>query len=199
MQSVDLMADAERLKTQCCIAGGGPAGLMLGYLLARAGVEVLVFEKHGDFLRDFRGDTIHPSTLEIMRQLGLVDGLLRLPHQKLYEASAVFGDETVKVADFRRLPTESKFIAFMPQWDFLNFLAEEAARHPNFTLRMSTEVTGFTVNSGKVTGVRAQSADGPIDVAADLVVSAEGRHSELRVKSVKCWIIFLDAAPLRWF
>ena len=177
------MADTERLTTECCVAGGGPAGLMLGHLLARAGVDVLVLEKHGDFLRDFRGDTIHPSTLEVMHQLGLIDGLLDLPHQKLFEISGVFGDETVNIADFRRLPTQSKFIALMPQWDFLNFLAEEAGKYPNFTLRMSSEVTGFTSKNEKVAGVRVETAAGPLEVAADLIVAADGRHSTLRAQS----------------
>ena len=177
------MVGIERVTTQCCIAGGGPAGLMLGYLLARAGIDVLVLEKHADFLRDFRGDTIHPSTLEVMHQLGLIDGLLALPHQKLFEVFGVFGNEQVKVADFRCLPTQSKFIAFMPQWDFLNFLAEEATRHPNFALRQSSEVTGYTTKNDRVAGVRVEAAEGAMEVEANLVVAADGRHSTLRVQS----------------
>lgn len=156
---------------------------MLGYLLARAGVEVQVFEKHADFLRDFRGDTIHPSTLEVMHQLDLIDGLLALPHQKLSHVSAVFGEQTVTIADFHSLPTRSKFVAFMPQWDFLNFLSEEAGRYPNFTLRMSSEVTSFTTQNDRVAGVLVKTAEGALQVTADLVVAADGRHSTLRAQS----------------
>ena len=156
---------------------------MLGYLLARAGIDVLVLEKHADFLRDFRGDTIHPSTLEVMHQLDLIDGLLALPHQKLFEVFGVFGKETVKIADFRCLPTQSKFIAFMPQWDFLNFLAEKAAGYPNFTLRMSSEVTGYITKNDRVAGVRVETADGPMEVDANLIVAADGRGSVLRTQS----------------
>src|SRR5215212_8826880 len=120
------------LETQCCIAGGGPAGMMLGLLLARAGVDVLVLEKHADFLRDFRGDTIHPSTLEVMYELGLLERLLALPHQPAPVVKARFGDVSFPIADFSRLRTRCKFIAFMPQWDFLNFLAEEGRRYASF-------------------------------------------------------------------
>ncbi len=156
---------------------------MLGYLLARAGIDVLVLEKHADFLRDFRGDTIHPSTLEVMHQLDLIDGLLALPHQKLFEVFGIFGKETVKVADFRCLPTQSKFIAFMPQWDFLNFLAEKAAGYPNFALCMSSEVTGYITKNDRVAGVRVETADGPMEVDANLIVAADGRGSVLRTQS----------------
>jgi 2-polyprenyl-6-methoxyphenol hydroxylase-like FAD-dependent oxidoreductase len=120
---------SEKVSTHCCVAGGGPAGMMLGYLLARAGVNVLVLEKHGDFLRDFRGDTIHPSILEIMHELGLLDEFLTLPHQKVYELTAQIGENRLTIADFRHLPTRCGFMAFMPQWDFLNFLAGKAARY----------------------------------------------------------------------
>ena len=129
------------MTTGCCIAGGGPAGMMLGYLLARAGVEVTVLEKHADFLRDFRGDTIHPSTLEIMSELGLLDAFLTLPHQKVYELTAQIGEDRVTLADFSHLPSRCRFIAFMPQWDFLDFLADQAKLYPNFALRMQAEVT----------------------------------------------------------
>ena len=168
---------------QCCIAGGGPAGMMLGLLLARAGIRVLVLEKHGDFLRDFRGDTIHPSTLDVLYELGLLEGLLRLPHQKVYVLRAEIGDVVIPIADFRRLPTRCGFIAFMPQWDFLDFLASEAARFPSFALRMNTEVTGLLEDGGRVTGVQAQSPDGPVAVRADLVVAADGRTSVVREKA----------------
>src|SRR5713226_6858458 len=125
--------------TTCCIAGGGPAGVMLGFLLARAGVEVTVLEKHKDFFRDFRGDTIHPSTLEVMDELGLLEDLLRLPHQEVHEIQAHFGDRVVHLADLTHLPTRCKFIAFMPQWDFLDFLSQRAKRYPTFHLTMEAQ------------------------------------------------------------
>src|SRR3989442_1709856 len=134
---------ADKASVRCCIAGGGPAGIMLGLLLARAGVDVLVLEKHADFLRDFRGDTIHPSTLEVMHELGLLEDLLKLPHQKAPRLNAKVGGLALTVADFTHLPTHCRFIAFMPQWDFLNFLADRGARYPTFTLRMQAEVTGL--------------------------------------------------------
>src|SRR5918992_2669399 len=147
------MMQPEKISVHCCIAGGGPAGMMLGYLLARAGAKVLVLEKHGDFLRDFRGDTIHPSTLEVMHELGLLEEFLRLPHQEVYELTAQVGQRQLTIADFRHLPTRCRFIAFMPQWDFLNFLAERAARYPAFTLRMGAEATGLIEDSGRIAGV----------------------------------------------
>jgi 2-polyprenyl-6-methoxyphenol hydroxylase-like FAD-dependent oxidoreductase len=173
----------ERISVGCCIAGGGPAGMMLGYLLARAGVQALVLEKHTDFLRDFRGDTIHPSTLEVMYELGLLEEFLKLPHQKIYELNAQVGEMQVTIADFRHLPTRCRFIALMPQWDFLNFLAEHAARFPGFALRMQTEVTGLVHESGRVIGVQADTPHGPIEVGADLVVGADGRNSAVREKA----------------
>jgi 2-polyprenyl-6-methoxyphenol hydroxylase-like FAD-dependent oxidoreductase len=169
--------------TRCCIAGGGPAGMMLGFLLARADVEVIVLEKHADFLRDFRGDTIHPSTLEVMRELGLLDELLKLPHQEVRELNARFGDRTITLADFSHLPARCPFIAMMPQWDFLDFLADHAAPYPGFRLMMNTEVTGLIEEAGRVAGVHAATASGPIDVRADLVVAADGRNSILRDKA----------------
>lgn len=168
---------------RCCVAGGGPAGMMLGLLLARAGVEVLVLEKHADFLRDFRGDTIHPSTLEVMHELGLLEGLLRLPHQEVRELAVQIGDVTVPVADFTHLRTQCRFLALMPQWDFLAFLAGEAARYPGFRLQMRAEVTGLLEESGRVTGVQATTEAGPIAARADLVVAADGRHSVLRARA----------------
>jgi 2-polyprenyl-6-methoxyphenol hydroxylase-like FAD-dependent oxidoreductase len=144
----------EKLTTSCCIAGGGTAGMMLGFLLARAGVDVLVLEKHADFLRDFRGDTIHPSTLEVMHELGVLDDFLKLPHQEARLFEAQFGDTTMTFADFTRLPTHCQFIAFMPQWDFLNFMVGRAARYPTFKLRMSADVTDLIEESGRVVGVR---------------------------------------------
>src|SRR5215469_1416689 len=126
----------EKLQSRCCIAGGGPAGMMLGYLLARAGIEVLVLEKHADFLRDFRGDTIHPSTLEVMYELGVLDEFLKRPHQEVRTIGGQIGDVFLPIADFGHLPTHCRFIAFMPQWDFLSFIAEQAKRYPCFQFEM---------------------------------------------------------------
>ena len=165
---------------RCCVAGGGPAGMMLGLLLARAGVDVLVLEKHADFLRDFRGDTIHPSTLEIVHELGWLEEFLALPHEKAYELRAQFGDATTTVADFRHLPTRCGFIAFMPQWDFLDFLARRAAAYPTFRLRLRAEATGLLEDDGRVVGLEVTSPEGPLRVRADLVVAADGRHSIVR-------------------
>ena len=162
------------------MAGGGPAGMMLGLLLARAGVSVLVMEKHADFLRDFRGDTIHPSTLELMLELGLLPEFLALPHQEVPRLIAQFGDRTVPVADFTHLPTRCRFIALMPQWDFLDFLVRQASRYPTFQLLMQTEATGLIEENGRVRGVRATGPAGRLDVRADLVVAADGRASVLR-------------------
>src|SRR5688572_28095006 len=173
----------ETLSVRCCIAGGGPAGMMLGLLLARAGVDALVLEKHADFLRDFRGDTLHPSTLEVMHELGLLEGLLRLPHQKVTRLNGQFGDLALTVADFTHLPTQCRFVAFMPQWDFLNFLAKEGARYPTFQLRMRAEVTDLIENPGGIVGLRAQTADGPLEIRANLVVGADGRHSIVRARA----------------
>jgi 2-polyprenyl-6-methoxyphenol hydroxylase-like FAD-dependent oxidoreductase len=172
--------DSEKAHTACCIAGGGPAGMMLGFLLARAGVEVLVLEKHADFLRDFRGDTIHPSTLEIIHELGLLEEFLERPHQKATHLDAQIGDATLTMVDFSHLPTVCKFIALMPQWDFLDFLVQHGRRNPAFTLRMETEVTGLIQEGGRVVGVRAKTPRGPLEVRADLVVGADGRGSRVR-------------------
>jgi 2-polyprenyl-6-methoxyphenol hydroxylase-like FAD-dependent oxidoreductase len=173
----------ETITTGCVIAGGGPAGMMLGFLLARAGIDVLVLEKHADFLRDFRGDTIHPSTLELMYELGLLDDFLKRPHQEVRELTAQIGEESVVIGDFRYLPTHCKFIALMPQWDFLNFLAEHARRYAGFHLRMQARVTDLIVAHDRVVGVRAETPDGPLEVRADLVVGADGRHSDVRQRA----------------
>lgn len=165
---------------QCCIAGGGPAGMMLGVLLARVGVDVLVLEKHADFLRDFRGDTIHPSTLEVMRELGWLDDFLKLPHQKVRRMTGMFGETAIEIARFDHLPVSEKYIAFMPQWDFLNFLAERGRAYPGFDLQMRTEATGLIFEGDQVTGLRANTPQGPMTVKADLVVAADGRGSVLR-------------------
>jgi 2-polyprenyl-6-methoxyphenol hydroxylase-like FAD-dependent oxidoreductase len=171
------------MSVRCCIAGGGPAGMMLGLLLARAGVDVAVLEKHADFLRDFRGDTIHPSTLEVMYELGVLERLLTLPHQKVTQINGQFGNLTLTVADFAHLRSHCRFIAFMPQWDFLNFLAEEAARYSTFQLLRQAEVTSLVEESGSVVGLRANTSGGPLEVRADLVVGADGRHSIVRAKA----------------
>jgi 2-polyprenyl-6-methoxyphenol hydroxylase-like FAD-dependent oxidoreductase len=168
------------METRCCIAGGGPAGMMLGLLLARAGVDVVVLEKHADFLRDFRGDTIHPSTLEIMHELGLLDAFLALPHQEALELGGRVGGVALPLADFGHLPTRCRFIAFMPQWDFLDFLAREGARYPTFRLLMRTEATGLIKEAGRVVGLRATASEGSLDIRARLVVGADGRHSTVR-------------------
>lgn len=170
----------EVLKAACCIVGGGPAGMMAGFLLARAGVEVVVLEKHADFLRDFRGDTIHASTLELMRELGLLDELLKLPHSAVRELHAVIGETEIPIADFSHLPVACKFVALMPQWDFLNFLAEKAQRYPAFHLWMEAEVIGLLRQNDLVTGVRVQTPRGTVEVRADLVIGADGRGSLVR-------------------
>jgi 2-polyprenyl-6-methoxyphenol hydroxylase-like FAD-dependent oxidoreductase len=173
----------ETLQAGCCIAGGGPAGMVLGLLLARAGVDAVVLEKHADFLRDFRGDTIHPSTLEVMHELGMLDEFLRRPHQEARQIRALVGDAEVPFADFSHLPTRCKFIAFMPQWDFLDFVAEHARRLPSFRLRMSAEVTDLIEEDGRVVGVTAKTAGGPLEVRAALTVGADGRHSIVRERA----------------
>jgi 2-polyprenyl-6-methoxyphenol hydroxylase-like FAD-dependent oxidoreductase len=168
------------LSTRCCIAGGGPAGVMLGFLLARAGIDVVVLEKHADFFRDFRGDTIHPSTLELMHELGLLDAFLAIPHQEVRQFYVQLGESTLHVADMAHLPTFCKFLAFMPQWDFLKFLADNGRRYPGFHLMMETTATGLIVEDGIVRGVRAETKDGALDVRADLTVGTDGRTSTVR-------------------
>jgi 2-polyprenyl-6-methoxyphenol hydroxylase-like FAD-dependent oxidoreductase len=154
--------------------------MMLGFLLARAGVPVIVLEKHADFVRDFRGDTIHPSTLEVMHELGLLEDFLKRPHQELPQIAGQIGDETIVLGDFSHLPTQCKFLAFMPQWDFLNFLLEHAERYPAFRLITNAEVTGLIESGNQVLGVKARTAEGPLEIRADLVVGADGRSSVVR-------------------
>src|ERR1700735_2609121 len=168
---------AETLSVQCCIAGGGPAGMMLGYLLGRAGVSTVVLERHADFLRDFRGDTVHPSTLVIMQELGLLDDFLKLPHSEIRALVAEIGDVRLKIADFARVPTPCKFVALMPQWDFLNFLAEKSSGFRALTIMMSAGATSLMETGGRVVGVNVTAPGGRLEVRADLVVGCDGRAS----------------------
>jgi len=176
------MSTYETLESTCCIAGGGPAGMMLGYLLARNGIQVTVLEKHQDFFRDFRGDTLHPATLEVMRELGLLDELLKLPHQEVSTVGGVIGDFAFQGPDFRHVPAHCKFVALMPQWDFLNFLSERAKTFPGFDLRMEHEAVGLCYEGEQVTGMvaRKRTDKPPVRIYADLVVGCDGRHSATR-------------------
>ena len=167
----------EKLQTRCVIAGGGPAGIMAGYLFARAGVPVIVLEKHADFFRDFRGDTIHPSTLELMYELGLLDEFLKQSHQEVRELRAVVNGQAVPIANFKKLPTHCKFIAFMPQWDFLNFLSTHAKEFPSFRLLMQHEVVDLLFEHQRTVGVRVKTPGGELEIHADLIIGADGRHS----------------------
>ena len=171
------------MKTDCVIAGGGPAGMLIGFLLARAGVDVVVLEKHADFLRDFRGDTIHPSTLDVMHELGLLEEFLRRPHDELHEVAIRVGDEQARIADFRYVPTHCKFLMMMPQWEFLDFLADHARRLPNFHLLMQAEARTLRSDDGRVTGLVARTPEGDLEVRAALVVGADGRHSTIRAQA----------------
>jgi len=175
------MADA--LQVQCCIAGGGPAGMMLGFLLGRAGVNTVVLEKHADFLRDFRGDTVHPSTLMIMQELGLIDDFLKLPHSEIRALAVEIGNTSLKIAEFAHVPAPCKFIALMPQWDFLKFLADKGRRFPALKLMMSAQVTSLIEDAGRVVGVKVTTPDGPLEVRANLVVGCDGRASTVRAAS----------------
>jgi 2-polyprenyl-6-methoxyphenol hydroxylase-like FAD-dependent oxidoreductase len=165
---------------RCCIVGGGPAGMVLGLLFARAGIDTVVIEKHGDFLRDFRGDTIHPSTLEALHDLGLLEDFLKLPHQEAILLKGKVGDVEIPLADFSHLPTHAKFIVLMPQWDFLNFIASRAKRYPSFRLLMNTKADGLVVEHDRVAGITAQTEDGQLTIRADLTIGADGRHSLVR-------------------
>jgi 2-polyprenyl-6-methoxyphenol hydroxylase-like FAD-dependent oxidoreductase len=174
-------AQAQPLTTTCCIVGGGPAGVMLGFLLARAGVDVTVLEKHADFFRDFRGDTVHPSTLELIYELGLLDQFLAQPHEEVTNFTMVIGGQPLPIAQIDRVPTHCKFVAVMPQWDFLNFIAAQAAKLPSFHLLMRHQAVGLIADDrGRILGARVQTPSGQRDIRAALTVACDGRHSAMR-------------------
>ncbi len=186
-------------QVQCLIAGGGPAGLMLGVLLARAGVDVLVLEKHADFLRDFRGDTVHPSTMQVLHELGWLDDFLKLPHERVQRLKARFGDTSLSMVDLSHLPVAAPFIAMMPQWDFLNFLAQKGAAYSGFRLLMETEAKSLLIENGRVTGVTFEAHGHTNTVGAGLVVAADGRTSILRAASGLASQSFGAPMDVLWF
>lgn len=189
----------ERISTTCCIAGGGPAGIMAGVLLARAGINVAVLEKHKDFFRDFRGDTIHPSTLQLMDELGWIGDFLKVPHQKVTSLHFHIGGKAFPLANFAGLNVPYPYIALMPQWDFLKFLSDKGKQYPGFSLRMETEATGLIEQDGRIKGVRAKTPQGEVEISADLVLGCDGRHSIVR-EAAKLKVIELGAPiDVLWF
>jgi 2-polyprenyl-6-methoxyphenol hydroxylase-like FAD-dependent oxidoreductase len=190
----------ETWQTGCLVVGGGPAGMMLGYLLARSGVQTILVEKHGDFFRDFRGDTVHPSTTELMHELGLLEEFLRqVPHQTMEQLGIGFKGQTFELVDFRRLPTACKYVVFMPQWDFLNFLADKAKRYPSFRLEMNTEATGLLWEGDRVTGATAKSGGEQVEIRADVTVACDGRWSVIREQSALPVREFPMPIDVLWF
>lgn len=183
LDKTDEIMESKKITTQCCIAGGGPAGIMLGFLLARAGIDTLVLEKWPDFFRDFRGDTIHPSTMEILYELGLLDEFLKLPHIETHQLEADIGEHKIIIADFSHLKVHCPFIAFIPQWDFLNFIVKQAQVYPQFRLLMSTEATDLIIENDTIVGLCAKNNDTEFEIRAELIVGADGRHSLVRQKS----------------
>jgi 2-polyprenyl-6-methoxyphenol hydroxylase-like FAD-dependent oxidoreductase len=190
----------DRWKTTCLVAGGGPAGMMLAYLLARSGVQTMLVEKHGDFLRDFRGDTVHPSTTELMHELGLLEEFLgQIPHETIEQLGIGFNGRTFDLIDFRHLPTACKYVVFMPQWDFLNFMADQAKQYPSFRLEMNTEVTGLLRAGDRVAGVTAKAGGDLIEIHADVTVACDGRWSVIREQSGLPLTEFPMPIDVLWF
>jgi 2-polyprenyl-6-methoxyphenol hydroxylase-like FAD-dependent oxidoreductase len=194
------MANLKVWQTTCLVAGGGPAGMMLAYLLARSGVQTILVEKHGDFLRDFRGDTVHPSTTELMHELGLLEEFLqRVPHQTIEQLGIGFKGRTFDLIDFRHLPTACKYVVFMPQWDFLNFMANQAKQYPSFRLEMNTEVIGLLREGDRVVGATAAAGGHHIEIRADLTVGCDGRWSVIREQSELPVTQFSMPIDVLWF